>query len=481
MRFDTIKKFTVAELLLDQGNYRFKSADDQDACISKIYHVNPAYFKGLMESIAEDDLGEPLLVYQNEKAENVVADGNRRLSVLKVLSDEACAPNESIAKYAAEIKSKYSYKEKKIQAQFSDDKRLIAKTVFERHSGGKNGTTRIPWNAYAAARFGFDEKMGSDKDWRIMALLSLVESRNQRAAKFINTNKFSFDIFRRIIRAALKQKIISEVIFTERGERIKRTARKDLVQDAVTKTVKFLRAMKDKRLTLSRKDEGLYADEKNVSAFLLDFNLSPDNQEIEDAKPANNDDHDSDYNDAVAVADASDADTADAADDDNSDASASDDTGASDYDDNEGKSGDGSSARNIGIEQSDEISSLLNKLRSKKLTSLYYSLCTLSLKSHPTLLYVGAWCFLEVLARKVGSGKTDFPAFFNNRSKQYGFSGDTKKDCGAVMSIISKYGNLAKHSHSASTKTAENLRDEFKTLEPLIVAALKEAIENNSK
>lgn len=469
MRFDTIKKFTVNELLLDEGNYRFKSAEDQYACISKIYHVNPSYFKGLMASIAEDDLGEPLLVYQNEKAENIVADGNRRLSVLKVLRDENWAPNESVAKYAAELKSKHDYKEKKIQAQFSDDKRLIAKTVFERHSGGKNGTTRIPWNAYAAARFGYDEKMGSAKDWRIMALLTLVEGKNQRAANFINTNKFSFDVFRRIVRAALKKKIISEVIFTERGERIKKSARRDLVRDATFKTIKFLKAMSDRRLTLSRKEEGLYADEENVGAFLSEFTLSPDNQEIEDAKSANNNSDDSESGGARDEADDSDDDSGDQG-------NSGDDDGG-----DQGNHGDSSSARKIGIEKSDDIDSLLKKLRSKKLTSLYYSLCTLSLKSHPTLLYVGAWCFMEVLARKLGCGKTDFPSFFNSRGKQYGFSTDTKSDCGAVMSIISKYGNLAKHSQDASPNTAENLVNEFKTLEPLIIAALKEAISNNSK
>ena len=88
---------------------------------------------------------------------------------------------------------------------------------------------------------------------------------------------------------------------------------------------------------------------------------------------------------------------------------------------------------------------------------------------------------MEVLARTLGCGKTDFPSFFNSRGKRYSLSEDTRKDCGAVMSIISKYGNLAKHSQDASPNTAENLVNEFKTLEPLIVAALKEAISNTSK
>ena len=66
MRFKDIQRYKVSDLLLDEDNYRFMAAQDQPACVQKIFAKGPANFKNMMTSIAEDDLGELLLVYQNE-------------------------------------------------------------------------------------------------------------------------------------------------------------------------------------------------------------------------------------------------------------------------------------------------------------------------------------------------------------------------------------------------------------------------------
>jgi hypothetical protein len=92
-----------------------------------------------MKSIAEDDLGETLLVYTNEDGTNIVADGNRRLSALKVLHDDDYAPTDTIKAYAQELREANTLDFTSIQAQVSSNKELVAKTVHERHSGGGNG------------------------------------------------------------------------------------------------------------------------------------------------------------------------------------------------------------------------------------------------------------------------------------------------------------------------------------------------------
>ncbi len=65
MHFKTLDTFHVDELLLDEGNYRFSKADDQADCLDKIFSASPTNFRNMMRSIAEDDLGELLLVYQS--------------------------------------------------------------------------------------------------------------------------------------------------------------------------------------------------------------------------------------------------------------------------------------------------------------------------------------------------------------------------------------------------------------------------------
>ena len=408
MRFNKIEKFRIDELLLDEANYRFTKAKNQKACIKKIHDANPQYFKGLMKSIAEDDLGEPLLVFHHNN-ENIVADGNRRLSVLKVLYDDAFAPSDSVKKYAQELRASNKIDFSKIQAQISDDKKVVSRTVYERHSSGKNGTSRIPWAAYAAARFGFDEKIGDGKEWYIMSLLSATETKYPDITDFLDNSDFSFEVYRRLVRSALKNKVISANIFSEHGERIKKTARVDLINDAISKSHVFLLAMHKREISLSRKDGEEYADKDTVEKYLNTFFLSPDNQELENIKKKSRshltqDEH-LKSDDRVSEGKNSDANIIK-----NSYPPSTEFSG----NDNANSDEDSKSAKS-GICESKNILKNLKLLKSDKLSSLYNSLCIISLKQHPALMYVGAWSFLEVLSKWAGNTNQEFPAFFRNR------------------------------------------------------------------
>ncbi|GJL76705.1 ParB/Srx family N-terminal domain-containing protein [Nitrosomonas sp.] len=465
MRFEEIKKFHIDNLLLDESNYRFKKAKDQKACVKKIYMANPLYFKGLMQSIAENDMGEPLLVYQNDNEENIVADGNRRLSALKVLYSDEYAPVESLKGYANQLRSEYEIEFLKIQAQVSEDKKLISRTVYERHSGGKNGTSRIPWAAYAAARFGYDEQIGGSKEWYIMALLSKTEEQFPELTNFLDSHNFSYEVFRRLVRAAISNQRISENIFSKRGEKLKTTARHDLIQDAISKAKQFLHAMQERKITLSRK-EGGYADKSTVDRYLESFSFSPDNQELKNAKAESNHGQ---LNNNTQCNNSS------------QQSSSSSDTQSSSNNSIQKLSTDlrpNETGKNTeyGVGESKKILQKLNTLGSGKLGSLYNSLCKVSLNQHPALMYVGAWSFFEVLSKYVGNTTQEFPAFFRNQAQSLGVDKQTGKDCGNALDTISRYGNATKHSKNAMPTSAIQLKNDFEVLEPLILAALDKAI-----
>ena len=156
MRFEIIEYYNVDNLDLDEGNYRFGKAKDQNLCINKIYNSNKEYFLNLMKSIAEDDLGEPLLVYIDPEGQNIVLDGNRRLSAIKILHNPELAPDQNLKNKAKLLKEKTKFNFSKILAQASTSKSLIYKTVYERHAAGK-GRARIAWSALASARFRFEK------------------------------------------------------------------------------------------------------------------------------------------------------------------------------------------------------------------------------------------------------------------------------------------------------------------------------------
>lgn len=469
MRFKKIEKFKVDELHLDQGNYRFKKADNQEGCVEKIYFANPQYFKGLMRSIAADDLGELLLVYRNKK-ENIVQDGNRRLAALKVLSDDKYAPVEALKKYAEELRSSNKINFLNIQAQVSDDKKLVLSTVYERHASAKSGKARISWSAFAAARFRYIEKEDVTDEWHITALVLKAEEEHPKITEFLDSSNYSHEVFRRLLRAAFEKGIVSNNIFSKRDMRFKSSAPKNILNDAVAKSYKFLLAMKDKKISLSRKDAH-YADKDYVDRFLLDFKLSPDNQRLGVAKSGSGEkvsgdsEKNNDDSEGKLKGDSANA---------NNDSEDADGDGNDDLKTSSGKSGHG-------IDESDAILRQLKKLKSKKLSGLYTSLCVISLVKHPALMYVGAWSFFEVLSKCMGNISQDFPGYFGNHMSNLGLEKQPRKDCAKVLKDIQNHGNATKHSENATPMTAIQLKNDFVVLEPLIIAALGKSIDKKKK
>lgn len=455
MRFQKIEKFGVDDLSLDEANYRFKAAADQTACVSKIYFASPSNFKNMMTSIAQEDLGEDLLVYQCKK-ENIVLDGNRRLAALKVLHNpDKYAPTVAIRDHAETLIKEHKVSFVGIRAQTSGDKSLILRTVYERHAAGQ-GKSRIGWSAYGAARFRYDQQIEEGNDWYSLALLLETERRHEEWTDFLDSSDYSHEVFRRIFKAALDKGVISQGIFSGRNQRIKTNVDKKLLADAIKKTVAFLTTMKNKDISLSR--SGKYADKASVDEYISQFSLSPDN--VRSKPPASA---------APSLPAPNSSTTASAA---PSDGAAADNSAPFSSD----KKGNG-------IDASDEVSQRLTKLKSYKLSGLYRSLCTVSLQQHPQLLYVGAWSFFETLASLDGKKDgTSFDSYFGSKiSNNTLYDKGRKKDFKDTLDDINKKGNANKHSGTSHSTTATQLKVDFITLEPFIIDVIDVLIANSKK
>lgn len=445
MRFQRIEKFNVDALLLDEDNYRFKAAADQKACISKIFFSNQTNFKNMMRSIAEEDLGEDLLVYECKEG-NIVLDGNRRLAALKVLRHpQDFAPSETIKEYAEELVKLHKVSFAGIRAQTSEDKNKILRTVYERHAAGQ-GKSRIGWSAYGAARFRYDQQIEDGDDWYSLAVLLETERKYPEWSDFLDGNEYSHEVFRRIFKAALDKGVISSSIFSDRNQRIKSNVDKKLLADAIKKTVAFLTSMKNKDISLSRK--GKYADKASVDEYISEFNVSPDNVRSKPRTDISSEPSTSSTNNPQPS-------------NGNSTGQASSPANTND------KKGNG-------IEPSDTISQKLILLKSEKLIGLYRSLCTVSLLQHPQLLYVGAWSFFETLSSLDGKKDgTSFDSYFGSKiNNNTAYDKGKKKDYKDTLDDISKKGNSNKHSGTWHSSTAIQLRTDFITLEPFIIEVI---------
>lgn len=488
MRFKKIDSFKIGELLLDKGNYRFQRAVDQDDCIAKIYENNKAYFENLMESIADDDLGEPLLVYADpETKDNVVLDGNRRTAAIKVLNRPDLAPSPRLKKKAQQFQSTTKFDFSNIHAQVSSDKELILKTVYERHAAGQ-GKSRLDWSALATAKFRFNEKQLSDgQDWYEIALLMELESREENALEYVydraRKRGYSHEVFRRIVRAAISKGVIDKEIFSDRDKRLK-TSKKAKISQALETIKKFLAYMEAGEISLSRNGDK-YADRDKIDKYLSTFPVSDashtspktDEQDTkeqvgEQQKPEATSDGDKKHPSKEGTYPTSPA-------------SNPTSTTQSETSDETLKSPeDGATFEKLSppkakkIQASEAIIRKLNELDSRKLSSLYNSLTSITLRDHPALSIVGAWSFFESIAKGLGAGeKESFVAHLNRKNNEWFPTSNAKQSVHRSLTAISEEGNDNKHSHIFVTIDATSLVVRFEVLEELIVRSLEELIE----
>lgn len=469
MRFDGIEYFHIDELLLDEGNYRFRKAEDQQACIEKIYKSNSTYFGNLLTSIAEDDLGELLLVYQKD-GESIVLDGNRRTAVIKVLWNPNLAPTLHLKQKAENFASKTEFAFDKIQAQVSDDQTKIYQTVYERHASG-NGSRRLSWSAIAAARFRYDRQIHDDNtNWHSTALIFALEAKNSEIADFIDSKQYSHETLTRIVRAAISKGIISKKIFNERNMRLNKTPQK-LLKDALAKVKIFLGAIESKELSLSRRGDS-YADKAKLDAYLIQFEPT-EKPEVTEQDNNNSPEHASDNSGL-------DEPEKDSRDNTQTEAEAGNEGNTAQEGGNSSNSTTVRTPIPFKIRQSEQVIEILNKLGSDKLSRLYDSLCSISLKAHASLMCVGAWAFFEVLATLAGKDSgIGLNSFFNSKINLWYKDKGVKAELKQSLKYIDDEGNVNKHAGIVHSFDARHLVLYFQALEPLIIKTIEEAIQKS--
>ena len=464
MRFTETKTFHINELLLDEGNYRFRGASDQKECIEKIYRASPAAFRDIMESVAEDDLGELLLVYRTDSGEHIVQDGNRRTAALKVLEHPEYAPNTGVKRKAEELASKFQIDFQNILAQVSSNQTLILKTIYERH-GSTGGKTRIQWPAIAKSRFAYDndQELG-DAEWKAIALLFKLEELDPDLTEFFESNKYKHDIFRRLINPGISLDVIPGIIFSDRDRKIKVSQMAKV--RAVARVCKVIfEDMERGVLSLSRTKEGsFYPDAEGAVEYLRKF--VPENEEGQSNDESENSDQQSESETDTTSVD----DGGGEADEQNGGSSTTPDSQTSQ-----------SRQTNNGVSESAALRAAILNTGSRKFEQLYASICTVSLVQHPSLVMMGGWALIESMASALGKdGSTSIDSYFSRgfigREFPNKFSSSLARDFHNSIESIRKDANGIKHSPTYRADSALNLRAHFDTIEPLLLAVLEKIV-----
>ena len=165
-----------------------------------------------------------------------------------------------------------------------------------------------------------------------------------------------------------------------------------------------------------------------------------------------------------------------------------------DEDDNNdiGKSnGENSTPSNRGLPINQEVLRILEKLNSRgyrsqaearKIFQLYTSLCSISLRRHPCLGYVGTWVLWEIIG-KAASGDRETNSFkyleceletlYKQSRKRQKF-----QESKIALNHIHDEGNQNKHSDRNVAESADLLRNKMEILDDFLLEMVKRISKN---
>lgn len=152
-----LNPININKLLLDVDNPRFPTpADNQRDAIAKMLELQYDRIYRLAKDIALRGLdpSENVLVYSSEDEDGfyVVAEGNRRVTALKLLLSPSLAPNERARKAFEKIKLTQKEDIKVINNCVIFDDDSYQHWVNLKHTGQNNGVGRVEWTAPEKAR-----------------------------------------------------------------------------------------------------------------------------------------------------------------------------------------------------------------------------------------------------------------------------------------------------------------------------------------
>ncbi|WP_159122969.1 hypothetical protein [Acinetobacter variabilis] len=465
MRFKNSYFYNINELVLDEDNYRFGFAKSQKECIELIYKDSPESFENLFKDLMTNNIGDYPLVYLDKSGSKIVFDGNRRISILKIINDPDLAPNEKIKNIAKNLnKNDLPFDLNRIGCFVSKNKDEILKTVYERHAAGQ-GISRINWSAFATAKFRLDRNI-KDSDWRATAILIYLISIDSVSEKITRDPGFSFEVFKRLIRHAYLNGYLHFDIFNnEKNVLHTESPFFDLGLDL---TKQLLINIENREVSLSR--GGNYASEPFISDFFAHhYSKITSEKPPKNKKPLKN----LEKNNNSEIAELSESTTL------NNKESVKDgdleepfslvstDTNSNSKQKTFNKLNKPSYAKKI--EKNKDLVDAINKLDIAKYNALYQSLLDIDVQIHPLLTVVGIWSLLDSLAHHLNPKLTsDFVSYFNGKLDIEHLGREEKKVIKAIFEWFLIEGNFNKHSGNYATINGLEICQKFNQIQTYI-------------
>ena len=151
-----IEQVCIDDIILDSNNPRFLEKDNNASQEEIVHRLNDAFdLLSMAESIVKNGYSqsEPIVTYSNNDAKKyIVAEGNRRASALKILTDDKLRNNikknkKEWDKLSSQFKTKFVSNDQIPVVNYETRDEVLA-IVSQSHIKGK-----LPWGASEQARF----------------------------------------------------------------------------------------------------------------------------------------------------------------------------------------------------------------------------------------------------------------------------------------------------------------------------------------
>lgn len=457
------KKAIIAldQLILATDNPRHEEVDNEAASIARLcatenievlardiseHGINPAE-RLIIIPLDEDDL--------EDDATYIVAEGNRRVCALKLLTDPDLAPSSIRSKI--ENYSKQWKPITELDVVVITDEARRRHWLMRIHDGAQSGRGRMQWkseqktrftgggrNAVAQSLLDYAQNEGilssDERSGRLSHMTRLVGNPLVRDVLGLKTEDGP-DELRRNRNKADFDLVLGELLEETRTKSLGSQANKEKI-DSFAHKLQNLEGLSHERLDVS---ETLPEKPKDNSAH--DPDLSVDDESGENAKLEENEKLE--QNEELAEA--------------------------------KKPSRPRPPKRSYNLTWSQDVADQLEKLSAEKLSEIHWSICTVNAQKHTPLVAVGVWSFLDSLSRCAGAGDgNSFVSFWKaGRISQLGAArGEAAKTMNNVLERLSKAGNNTKHDALSAHFDYRQLVNDWEVIIPLISKQL-EAITSN--
>ena len=152
-----IREFQLAELNVDQDNFRLGSFSDQRSCIQAMVRRQGEKLLELAQDILDVGLspGEPLWVAPDPRSQGkfVVLEGNRRITALKVMDNPALASGTDFETAYRRLNARFVETPRRVvRAALFDSVEEAAPWVERRHTNEQSGVGIQWWDPFAQDR-----------------------------------------------------------------------------------------------------------------------------------------------------------------------------------------------------------------------------------------------------------------------------------------------------------------------------------------